>query len=443
MSIKKLSTLGLQPMSTVCFNLCISFIGLLCFILFLNPLMMLVFHQFAPKFASGLAHNRFFCGKTICRFYTKMALKWPFKWSKWWITVEDLDKLSDEEQKIYYRDVSWSDDVRDALRPKVWAKIMKNEVITYSNRDNFVPVIKKRDDLFAALLDVAYETQKEVRLLHSYIQYGTLPKSQMLMLVERACAKDKPYEFDELMNELCFYIDRCGIRKDLLNKIAKSETLSQSFKDTIELHNEMYRQKTLTCRLYRLESVEQIDAWAEFCATTKKIYVPAQEEMSINQYGIFLKHGHHLDPDAIAHLLWYRDADMAKQIFANEPKFGMLNDKIKFVMKKHDYLTRTLNKVVESTRESLCQRIYAREELSVEELNKVFDCPEPNDLLVEYFAYYPLPKELHKRLLEPENDGALWFYITQSWLLKAYQLDDEVAKECEKRGLRLDPPEED
>ena len=430
-------------MSTVLLHSCINLVGLIGFVLLLNPLMMLVFHQFVPKFAAKLAHNRFFCGERICRFYTMLALKWPFKWSKWWITVEDLDKLTDEQQKSYYRNVLWSDEVRDALRPKVWAEMLQGNVITLSNRDDFLPALKTRDELFAALLDVAYDTQKEIPLLHSYLRYGTLPKSQMQMLVDRACSKDKNFEFDELMNELCFYIDRCGIRKDLLRKIAKSETLSQSFKDTIVLHDEMYQQKTLTSRLYRLSSVEQIDEWSAFCASTKKIYVPAQVEMSINQYGIFLKHGHHLDPEAIAHLLWYRDGALAGQIFRNEPKFGILNDQIKLALKKHDYLQRILDNAIEETRANLEKRIFDREELSVEDLEKVFECPDAAQMVLEYISYYPLPQTLHKRMLEPDYDGVLQFYISQGWLLKAYQLDEEVAAECKKRGYRLDPPEED
>ena len=89
------------------------------------------------------------------------------------------------------------------------------------------------------------------------------------------------------------------------------------------------------------------------------------------------------------------------------------------------------------------QRIRNREELNIEELNQMFDCPNSNDLAVDYVSRYPLPKELHKRMLEPKNAGSLQFYISQGWLLSAYQLDDEVAEECKKLGYRLDPPEED
>lgn len=425
-------------MSTVLYHLCINLVGLTCFVLLLNPLMMLVFHQFVPRFAAKLAHNRFFCGERICRFYTRLALKWPFKWSKWWITIEDLDKLTDEQQKIYYHDVSWSDEVRDALRPRVWAKMLQGNVITLSNRDDFLPALKTRDELFAALLDVAYEAQKEIPLLHSYIRYGTLPKSQMQMLVDRACSKDKNFEFDELMNELCFYIDRCGIRKDLLKKIVDSETLSQSFKDTVKLHNEFYLQKTIASRLYRLSSVEQIDEWSNFCAKTKYICVAAQEEMSLNQYGIFLKYGHHLDAEAIAHLLWYRDCTLAEQIFRNEPKFGILDDKIKFVLKKHDYLQPTLGKVIKETEEDLQSHLDNGEWLSDAQVDRMFDCPSAEKMVYDYITKWTLSDELQPRIFELKNaKDILELYAELEKQSDDYRLTLEVREDAIERGWLL------
>ena len=73
----------------------------------------------------------------------------------------------------------------------------------------------------------------------------------------------------------------------------------------------------------------------------------------------------------------------------------------------------------------------------------MFDCPDAAQMALDYVTYYPLPKAFHKRMLEPENDGVLQFYISQGWGLDTYQLDEAVAEECKRRGYRLDPPEDD
>ena len=430
------------PVSTMCLYIVFYTGAIFWFVVLFNPLTLFVINLLAPAFAAALVHNEIYCGKTICRFYTYLALKWPFKWAKWWVTPNLLKNYTVQEQKIYFNEVRQDEEVLWSLSPEAWAVLMRN-IYVYPFK-KLANGLKERNDLFTALLDLTCQEGKERQLLKEYMKDGTLPKSQLAILVGKVCAESKNIQSGSVIRRILLdYVERCGISKEQISKITGDENISQVVKDAVAESNEAYLQKVVTKRLYNLSSIEQVDEWVKFCAKDKHICVLAQQEMSLNQYAIFHKQGHHLDAGAISYLLWYGGPEMAKQIFLNEPKFGVLDSKIEFILDKHEYLRPTLQKVIEETEADLRERIWGGYELDIEELNQMFDCPNSNDLAVEYFSRYPLPKEFHKRMLEPKNAGSLQFYISQGWLLSAYQLDDEVAEECKKLGYRLDPPEED
>ena len=442
MATSKLFAPQMVPVSTMCFYILFYVAAIFWFAVFFNPLVLFVFNLLAPAFAATLVHNEIYCGKTICRFYTYLALKWPFKWAKWWVTPDLLKNYTVQEQKIYFNEVRQDEEVLWSLSPEAWAVLMRN-IYVYPFK-KLANGLKERNDLFTALLDLTCQEGKERQLLKEYMKDGTLPKSQLAILVGKVCAESKNSQSGSVIRRILLeYVERCGISKEQMSKITGDENISQVVKDAVAESNEAYLQKVVTKRLYNLSSIEQVDEWVKFCAKDKHICVLAQQEMSLNQYAIFHKQGHHLDADAISYLLWYGGPEMAKQIFLNEPKFGVLDSKIEFILDKHEYLRPTLQKVIEETEADLRERIWGGYELDIEELNQMFDCPNSNDLAVEYFSRYSLPKEFHKRMLEPKNAGSLQFYISQGWLLSDYQLDDEVAEECKKLGYRLDPPEED
>ncbi len=467
------------PTSTVCFYIVYYTGAIFWFAVLINPLTLLILNLIAPAFAASLVHDEVYCGKTICKFYTYLALKWPFKWAKWWVTPDLLKNYTVREQEIYFNEVRQDEEVLWSLSPEAWAVLMR-DIYVYPFK-KLANGLKERNDLFKALLDLTSLEGKERQLLKEYMSCDILPKAQLTILIEKACEESHPqglgiigrillkyikrcgtlskaqltllikklcseeqqHCFDTVGHILCDYVERCGISKDLMSKISDSEKISQVVKDAVAESNEAYLQKVVTKRLYNLSSIEEVDEWVKFCAKDKKICAFAQQEMSLNQYAIFHKQGHHLDAGAISYLLWYGGPEMAKQIFLNEPKFGILDSKIEFVLDKHEYLRPTLQKVIEETEADLRERIWGGYELDIEELNQMFDCPNSNDLAVEYFSRYSLPKEFHKRMLEPKNEGCLQFYISQGWLLSAYQLDDEVAEECKRLGYHLDPPEKD
>ena len=440
MSITNLSASKMVPISTMCFYILFYMVAILWFVVFFNPLVLLIFNLISPSFAATLVHNEACCGKTVCKFYTWLALKWPFKWAKWWITPNLLQNYTTEEQMTYFWYVDGSENTLWKLSPEAWGRLVKN--IGYYSFDCLAKGMKERDDLFAALLDLTVSEQRVRALIRGYMEAGTLPKTQAEILIKKACVESEQYASGVIGRLLCDYIGRCGISRELMASVTTNDKTSEALKSAVTDSEDAYLQKLTTKRLFNMDTIEKIDEWAEFCASKKKISVAAQKEMSALQYQMFHRNGHRLDARAIMHMLWYKDKDFAEMIFVNEPQFGILNDKIDFILDKHDYLRPTLQEIIKEVEKDLHRRIYDRQELTEEKLNQMFDCPNANDLALEYISHYPLPKALHKRLLEPKNEGALQFYISQCWLLSAYQLDTEVAEECKKRGYRLDPPED-
>lgn len=440
MSSKNLCAPKMVPVSTMCFYILFYMVAIIWFAVFLNPLTLLILNLVAPTLAATLVHNEAYCGNTVRNFYTRLALKWPFKWAKWWITPDLLQNYTTEQQMTYFRYVNGSENTLWKLSPKAWVKLVKNN--GYFSFECLRDGILKRNDLFSALLDLTVSEQKVRALIREYMGCGTLPKTQTEILIEKACTESEQYATGAVGRLLCEYIERCGISRELMANITTNDKTSETLKQAVIDSEDAYLQKLTTKRLFYLDTVEKINEWAEFCAPDKKIHVVAQQEMSALQYQMFHRNGHYLDAGAIMHLLWERGKDFAEMIFCNEPKFGILNDKIDFILDKHDYLRPTLQEVIKEVEDGLHKRIYDRQELTEEKLDKMFDCPDSNDLALEYISHYPLPKTLHKRLLEPKNEGALQFYVSQGWLLNAYQLDTEVAEECKTRGYRLDPPED-
>ena len=405
------------PVSTVCFYLMFYFVTSIWFLLVFNPVSMFVINLCAPALAATLAHSKNYCGNTTCQFYTWLALKFPFKWAKWWIPLDKLHEYTVEEQKIYFNEVHRSKEVLWALSPEAWASLMKN-IYVYPFKV-LADGMRERNDLFAALLNLTAKEGRERELIKQYMHYGALPKPQMEILVKKVCEESANGKDSILLTVLCDYIKRCGLSKEMLEKIMRDEAVSPQLKSVVDAWL-AHKQRIQTRSLRDLSTIEQIVAWTEFCRNNRNIHPEAQQEMSLNQYAIFHKNGHSLDAGAIAYLLWYGDEKMAEQIFRNEPNFGILSKNIEFTLGKHDYLKPLLQKVTEETREDLRKRINNREELSTEQLNKLFDCPSSADLVIEYISYQELPKELHKRMIERPKDAKkiIGFYDKQGHIIE-------------------------
>ncbi|MBR6355881.1 MAG: hypothetical protein IKR92_03395, partial [Alphaproteobacteria bacterium] len=72
------------------------------FILFCNPLSLFVFNLLFPENAARFVREFIGFNDFWRNFYTKNALKWPFWWSRWWITLDNLKTVSVRKQIAYY-----------------------------------------------------------------------------------------------------------------------------------------------------------------------------------------------------------------------------------------------------------------------------------------------------------------------------------------------------
>ncbi len=393
------------PVSTVCSYIVYYTGAIFWFLVLFNPLSIFLINLFKPSLSAKMAHSKTYCGDTICGFYTYLALKWPFKWAKWWIPLDKLRDYTVREQEIYFNDVHRGKEVLWALSPEAWARLMKN-IYAYPFKV-LADGMRERNDLFAALLDLTSKEGKERELLKQYMHYGALPKPQMEILVDNVRKESSQGKHEVLFRILCDYIERCGFSKEMTERILNDDAASQLLKDEVADSLTAHNQRVQTKNLFNLSTLEQVEAWQKFCETNKRIHPMAQQEMSLNQYAMFHKLGHSLDAGAIAYLLWHRDEKMAELIFRTEPKFGILDEKIEFVLRKHEGFNLLLQDVIKDTEEDLRKRISDREELSIEQMNKMFDVPSAAELVCDYIAFHPLPDDLQTRMLALPNASTL------------------------------------
>lgn len=436
---------SMLPMSTILIMSFIIVIGISLLVLFFNPFSMLFFNIFNPRFASSLAHNSFFCSKRVSAFYTKLALFWPYLWSRWWMTVEHLDKLSDARQKDYYANVNRSEETLWKLRPHIWVEVMNDEHLRFGVTEEIAQKIKDRNDLFAAMLDWALANQKSSHLLRFYLKYGTLPKQQMTALVDAVLTENKDHGIGVLADGLSEYVKRCGISKEMFLKLHGDETVSQDVKDLLEDSHDCYTQRIFTRNLRELKTYNEVERWILFCSKTEHIYAEAEQEMSVEQYDFFNGSGHNLEAAAIAHLLWHGNQAMAERIFRYEPKFGILNEQIDFVLDKHDYLRPLLKKVISEVEEELSLKLSEGDHLLTSEVNQLFDCPSAPKLVMDYLTKWTMPDELQMRMFElPNAKELIEFYVDLGQTGKDYVLTPEAkAKAVELGWMPADNKESD
>ena len=429
------------PVTTQLVYLILTLLGF-GFLLILNPITLFVLNIFKPSWANDFAHSDELYSERCQKFFTRQAKKWPWHWAKWWYTSEELKELSVERQVDYYYDVDCSAKTLAAMSRKAAFRVIDDGLgNNFEGLKKNINEIKMSPELFRVFIRKSFK-EDDMSVLSDYLKRGTLSKE----LVE--CLADEAREsttgiYSNTWLALVFYdyVERCGLGQDLLKTLFERPN-SAHFKKEVERRQNIYSQRVFT---KSQRGTKQTDAWLAFCETTKEICPQAQMEMGLDQYHVFHETGHTLDAEAILHILsHYSDRTMAQLIFEYEPNFGIASDEVKELIDRKPELKNIFNDAnIALIEKDLEQRIRNREELNIEELNQMFDCPNSNDLAVDYVSRYPLPKELHKRMLEPKNAGSLQFYISQGWLLSAYQLDDEVAEECKKLGYRLDPPEED
>lgn len=429
------------PVTTQLFLL-VGFLWKVQLLLIFNPLTLFVLNIFKPRWARTMAHSDALYDKKYQQLFDLQAKKWPWHWAKWWYTREELKELSVERQVDYYYDVNRSAKTLAAMSTEAAFRVIDDGL--GNNFEDFkknINEIKLSPELFRAFIQKSFK-EDDMSTLSDYLKCGTLPKDLVESLADEA-GNSTSGIYSNTWLALVFYdyVERCGLSNDLLKKLLERPN-SAHFKKEVERRQGIYEQRVFTKSQRGSKSPH---AWLHFCGKTKEICKQAQMEMGVDQYHVFHETGHTLDAEAILHILSHNsDRTMAELIFEYEPNFGIANDDIKELVEKSPSLKNIFNAAnIALIEKNLEQRICNREELTEEQINKMFDCPNAGQLVIDYIGFYPLPQKFHKRMLELENaDGVLGYYLMQSWFSEDYKLDPEVYEECKKRGLRIEPDPE-
>ena len=394
---------------------------------------MFLLHWYRPQTAAKLARWDVLFDDRIRAFYTRLALKWPFKWAKWWIELDDLKNYSVDEQLVYLREVRNDNEVFNAMSPEAWILCMKNGHV--SRLSYVISTLDLRDDLFAALVDYTVAEQKESSLMKEYMHFGTLTKQKATILADKAIAESNKYPHGCLARILCEYIEHCNLRKDLLNKIANSDA-TPDFKERVNDAHQTHLQRCTVRDLACWKDESNPAKWRKFCKNNSKIYAGAQMEMDDEQYKIFHETGHLLDKAAIAYLLCNTTPTYCRLIFRYEPKFGIQSENIKFCLKRFVNIPPILQEEIEDFSKRMKKQMKKGIKPDSVDIEKMFDCPSAGDLALEYITRWPLPQELHQRLLEPENAEEL----ICKYFAQGYTLDNEVMLKAISAGWIKLPP---
>lgn len=304
-------------MSTKVMNLFMDAYLFIWWVILCNPLSMLLINWFKPKFASALAHDRLFCGDEMLAFYTKLAMKWPNRWSKWWVVPQDIKNYLAEQQVEYFLKVNGSQEVLDALSPKATQILIKS----YPERvKKIIKEMRMPNEMFTQCLDSDLDEELPV-----YIKKGTLPKEQIIILMKKAILDSKFTLQSDAMLIFLGYTERCGLSKELRQQFFK-ETSAIGYIRDIEHALKSYDQKCVVRQYHDLDTENAEAEWARYLKKEGKLLIRPSLEMSPEQYDIFHKVGLHLYPEATLAFLKRDLPEMHRRIFRYEPNHGIVND---------------------------------------------------------------------------------------------------------------------
>ena len=304
-------------MSTKVFNFIIDAYVFIWWALLCNPFSMALIHWIKPKLASALAHDKLFCGDDMLAFYTKLARKWPFKWSKWWLSPQDLKNYTAEQQITYFLKVNGSQEVLDILPPEAIKLLVKNypEKVKAIIKEMRIP-----DEMFSLCLKSEF-----VEELPVYIKRGTLPKEQIVILMDRAIRDGKFTLQSEAMLMFLNYAERCGLSKELRQKFFKEAGAVGYIRDIMHALLS-YDQKCAVRQFSDFSFADSKSQWKRYLKEQGKLLIRPSLEMTPEQYDIFHEVGLHLYPEATLAFLKRDLPEMHRRIFRYEPNHGIVND---------------------------------------------------------------------------------------------------------------------
>ena len=309
-------------MSTKVFNLVIDAYVFIWWVILCNPISMLFIHWLKPKLASALAHDRIFCGEEMLKFYTKLAMLWPNKWSKWWVSSQDIKNYTAEQQVEYFLKVNYSQEVLDALSPEAIQLLIDNT----EKAKKVIREMRLPNEMFHQCLDSNLDEELPV-----YVKKGTLPKEQQVILMEKAIHDSRFMLTSVAMDLFIKYSERCGLSKDLIEKF-KNTSSGVGFMHCAYRAFKCYDQRIVVRQYHDLDTENAERDWALYLKKEGKLYVNPSLEMSPKQYDIFHKVGLFLKPEATLAFLKRDLPEMHKRIFRYEPNHGIVNDSASHVV---------------------------------------------------------------------------------------------------------------
>lgn len=304
---------------------------LVIFILFLNPVMFLIWSIVRPKAAAGLLYEMDLpVFEDIMQALNGwMIALYPFRMKKYFMEVRGIDNYSAKLQCRYYHQVNSSaatlKQMSDEGRRRLWNKGM--------NADKAAIIaagIRLTDEQFRTLAFNGHT--KEISL---YVSRWT-PSSEMVKsLIEN-------HRLGCLV-EVC---KRYGLSAELVNML-----FDQPDKEMVEDAQEalvVYSHRQIVLRTADQQSETNMREWNVFCNKVKggHIRVEAQKLMNSCQYDALHKAGHVLEKAAVEEFLATGDVAMCSRIFKYEENYGRVSDIADALVAANPKLTAALLKVM-------------------------------------------------------------------------------------------------
>lgn len=327
-----------KAISTWLSDLFIFLIRLFVFVVFGNPLSVFILHLLAPQKAVEFVKDGTLFGNTIRKFYERQALKWPFRWSRWWMNIENITRYSDEQQIEYFFEVAIKNNTAaDTLKAMYkghqsedfWPEACKELFFKYGDRK--MPATEDRwhksnpDDVITVMEFMIHNMRlngsalmKVIRHaavsdfwrdeLKRYLFSGKLNDMNFELLID-AVTTDCHSGDLQILGVLLEYIKRYGISEEHMCRIRSQ--YPQPFVELVTQEATIYWQSKEVKSFKNTN--EGRNAWRKFCKKTK-IVPEAQRLMTKEQYRIFHDAGRKLDKEAISYILSYNSDATLKNL---------------------------------------------------------------------------------------------------------------------------------
>lgn len=325
----------------------VNFLGGVVLVLLCNPVMMCIFNLVFPEDAACFVREFIGFNNFWRKFYMKQALKWPFPWSRHWITLDNLNTCSTRKQIAYYLANRTNGMIVKSMSSEAQVALIHRHPEVFDLIDG---QMRLTDDMFAEWLNYfVREIRKNSKPEHlqdledslsDHLRTGKLPFSQVMILI-KAAVDEYNNSACPLMDYLKDYIERFGLSPKQLEELAQymcdnldwhdpfgeepvtdyEKEYKQHMKFNHFLNMLSERQTNYEQRLFARSQrgLQQTSKWREFCANTSYICVAAQEEMDIERYKIFHATGHTLRKEVIVYFLRYPDRALHRLVFRYEP----------------------------------------------------------------------------------------------------------------------------